>query len=666
MTDMQDDNQDIQNVPSSSPNFKTELAKKLQELIPEAIADGKVDTQKLKELLADDSGDDTERFGLFWPGKKRAMRAAQEPTSATLKPAPDESKDWDTTKNLFIEGDNLEVLKVLQRQYHNKIKMIYIDPPYNTGKDFVYPDNFKEGLANYLEFTKQVDGGGRKISTNSDTEGRYHSNWLNMMYPRLKLARNLMTDDGVIFMSIDNHEEENLKKLCNEIFGEDNFVNKYTWLSNLKGRQISGRGAAGTSETIFCYARNANAITEFRASASSLKEMMPNTYKGFNYDVKQDKYGSYVIKNELFNTNSIFNEQTRPNLVYDIYYNPNNGDVKTADLSDVHIYDGYYKISPKLNNNGTHKYHAYRWGRKKVEAETRDLEFILNGDSYKIYTKIRDIDSTIVKDIITDINTTQGSQDINRVEFDSKYFDFPKPVNLIKFFITIATKRDSIVLDFFSGSGTTAHATMQLNAEDGGNRQHIQVQLPEPTDENSEAYKAGYKNIAQIARERINRAGAKIKLDYAAKITEREQLLDIGYRTYKLADTNFIKWQNAYTQDVTQLQARLDLMRESSNDNASQLDLLTEIILKLGLELTTDVHQMTLENLPIYNAAGGSLLLYLDEHFSPTLDQLRTILEGEHKPVKFVILEDSFKGDDQLKTNLTQICKSNSIELWTV
>lgn len=221
--------QDSNEISSNSPNFRTDLAKKLEELVPEAIADGRVDVVKLKELLAEDAGEPNERFGLFWPGKRQALRAAQDPTTATLRPAKDESKDWDTTNNIFIEGDNLEVLKVLQKQYHNSIKMIYIDPPYNTGKDFVYPDNFKEGLQNYLEFSQQVDEGNKKISTNTETAGRYHSNWLNMMYPRLKLARNLLTDDGVIFISIDDAEQANLKKICDEIFGEGNFISQITW-----------------------------------------------------------------------------------------------------------------------------------------------------------------------------------------------------------------------------------------------------------------------------------------------------------------------------------------------------------------------------------------------------------------------------------------------------
>ncbi|MFZ2544993.1 MAG: site-specific DNA-methyltransferase [Candidatus Saccharimonadales bacterium] len=219
---MTEDSADLHEISGKSPEFRTELAKQLEELVPEVVADGKVDVAKLKDLLAEDAGDTNERFGLFWPGKKRAMRAAQDATTATLKPAKELSKDWDTTQNIFIEGDNLEVLKVLQKQYHNSIKMIYIDPPYNTGKDFVYPDNFKEGLQNYLEFSKQVDEGNKKISTNTETTGRYHSNWLNMMYPRLKLARNLLTDDGVIFISIGSDEVGNLSKTCSEIFGEDN------------------------------------------------------------------------------------------------------------------------------------------------------------------------------------------------------------------------------------------------------------------------------------------------------------------------------------------------------------------------------------------------------------------------------------------------------------
>ena len=646
-------------VESQTPNFQTELAVKLQALVPEALTDGKIDTQKLQELLGADNSNSDERFGLFWPGKKRAMRAAQEPTTATLKPVKELSKDWDATENIFIEGDNLEVLKILQKHYHNKIKMIYIDPPYNTGKDFVYPDNYKEGLANYLEFTKQTDEGGRHISTNTEADGRYHSNWLSMMYPRLKLARNLLTDDGVIFISIDDHEEENLKKIANEIFGEGNFINKFTWLNNLKGRQISGHGAAGTHETIFCYARNIDNVAEFKYSAQLLKSLMPSAYKGFNYDIKEDAESKYVTKNELFNTNSAFNEETRPNLVYDIYYNPTNGDIKTADLSAGHAYDGYTKITPKQNNNGTHKYHAYRWSRKKVEAESKDLEFIESNGSYKIYTKIRDFDKTIAKDIITDISTSQGTADIDAIGMDSRLFDYPKPVGLIKFLCAIATDDDSIVLDFFSGSGTTAHAVYALNAEDNGQRVSIQVQLPEPTEHYSAAYKAGYKAISAISVNRIKKAGEYY--DQHRKSTDTQ--FDGGVRVFKLTDTNFTKWQSDSATDQDTLQQHLLNLRESSNDAASEEELLTEILLKQGMSLTTNAIRKDAKSLSVWSVKD-TITAYLNEHTKPTLDQLRASIDSSI--TKFIILEDAFQGDDELKTNLVQLCKTNNVELWTV
>ena len=669
---MDENSTDIHKLTGTSPEFRTQLAKQLEDLVPEAIADGKVDVAKLKELLQEDAGDTNERFGLFWPGKKRAMRAAQDPTTATLRPAKDLSKDWDTTENIFIEGDNLEVLKVMQKQYHNAIKMIYIDPPYNTGKDFVYPDNFKEGLQNYLEFSKQVDEGNKKISTNTETAGRYHSNWLNMMYPRLKLARNLLTDDGVIFISIDDAEQANLKKLCDEIFGESNFLNSFAWISNLKGRQISGRGAAGTNEYVLCYARSISNTGEFRGSAKLLKRLMPSIYKGFNYSVNEDARGAYVVKNELYNSNSAFNEVTRPNLVFDIYYNPDSGDVKTSDVSEQHIFEGYVKVAPKTNNNGVNKYHAFRWSRKKVESESYDLEFVDTKSGYKVYTKVRDIDSTLVKDVIMDINTTHGSADISQAGFDAGYFDFPKPVRLLQFLSMIGSDKNSTVLDFFSGSGTTAHAVMQLNAEDGGSRKHIQVQLPEPTDEKSEAYKAGYRKISDIARERINRAGEKIKTDYADKLAERDTSIDVGYRTYQLSDTNFRKWQSSATNDLGELQARLDLMRESADDNASEEDLLVEVMLKMGLPLTSRTASRGVAGLTVYQVvpedaeyADVQPVFYLNEHVKPTLEQLRAIVT-ELTPSKFVILDDAFQGDNELKTNLVQTCKSYDVELWTV
>ncbi|MFG6476924.1 site-specific DNA-methyltransferase [Microbacterium sp. P06] len=660
-------NDDIQDTPSTTPNFQTELAAKLAELVPEAVADGKVDVVKLQELLATDAADGNERFGLFWPGKKRALRAAQEPTSATLRPDFDSSKNWETTSNVFIEGDNLEALKILQKHYHNSVKLIYIDPPYNTGKDFVYPDNYAEGLDTYLEWTRQVSEEGKKLSTNADTEGRYHSNWLNMMYPRLKLARNLLTDDGVIFISIDDHEYDNLKKLCDAVFGEANYLNTFVWVSNLKGRQISASGAAGTKEYILCYARRGDEAGEFRASGSKLKALMPTVYKGFNYTAQSDDRGPYVLKNELYNTNSAFNEVTRPNLVFDIYYEPSSGDVKTEPVSDEHVHANFVKIAPKKNNNGTNRYHAFRWSTRKVHAETYDLAFIESPGGWKVFTKVRDIDSAALKDVVMDITTNEGAADIAKVGIDAKWFDYPKPVNLIKLLIASATDSDSLVLDFFAGSGTTAQAVMQLNSEDGGSRRFIQVQLPEPLSDEHEATSAGHATIADISLARIRAAGAAISTASDGRLVEGAAL-DVGVRAYKLADTNFSKWKITSDIEPDALQQRLlDLRESSSADDATADDLLVEILLKQGYSLTEQIATTVVDGVElraVHDADGDvAVLAYLDEHTKPTLDQLRAIVDTQ--PTRMIILEDAFQGGDELKTNLVQLAKSKNVELWT-
>ena len=640
------DNQGIDNsvnqLPSTSPNFRTDLAKKLEELVPEAIADGKVDVVKLKELLAEDAGEPNERFGLFWPGKKQALRAAQEPTTATLKPAKDESKDWDTTNNIFIEGDNLEVLKVLQKQYHNSIKMIYIDPPYNTGKDFVYPDNFKEGLQNYLEFSQQVDEGNKKISTNTETAGRYHSNWLNMMYPRLKLARNLLTDDGVIFISIDDAEQANLKKMCDEIFGEGNFEGIINWRRRSNQPNDDSKMIATVSEYLCVYARNSSLLKAKNAFGKMpLSSDRLSAYTNPDSDFRGD-WSSTPWMASRGQGGSTYSIITPTGMKYTGVW------LGTEDTFNELLADGRI-IFP---NNGNGKPRKKIFARERIKNGQPAINFWFGqqyGDNLSATSEIKNIFA----------------------EFQ-RLFDYPKPVNLIKNLVRLgAPCSDCVILDFFAGSATTAHAVMQLNAEDGGNRKHIMVQLPEPTDEKSEAFKAGYKKISDIARERINRAGEKIKADFADKLAERETPLDIGYRTYKLADTNFTKWQSAPTGDLTELQARLDLMRESSNDNASEEDLLVEVLLKMGLPLTTRTKTVDIDGLHVHqvvaegDSSEGQPVLYLNEHVKPTLEQLRAIIT-DLTPSKFVILDDAFQGDNQLKTNLVQTCKSYDVELWTV
>ena len=648
---MDEHDTDIHEISGTSPEFRTQLARQLEELVPEAVADGKVDVAKLKELLQEDAGDTNERFGLFWPGKKRAMRAAQDSTTATLKPAKELSKDWDTTENIFIEGDNLEVLKVLQKQYHNAIKMIYIDPPYNTGKDFVYPDNFKEGLQNYLEFSKQVDEGNKKISTNTETAGRYHSNWLNMMYPRLKLARNLLTDDGVIFISIGDDEHDNLKKLCGEIFGENNFLANIVWANREGGGSSDSSTFKSKHEYMLAYARNINEVT--------IKGELSKQDSSYSYT---DEYEIERGKHKLIKLNS-FSIQYSQSLDYGI---------RNEDGTETF---------PSENGRRA----IWRWSKKKYEwgLENGFIVKRRNDDgTWTIYTKqyfkVDNNNNPIERSLppttlIEKYSSTGATKKLTELFGQTKYFDYPKPVDYISHAARWVTGGSDTVLDFFSGSGTTAHAVMQLNAEDGGNRKHIQVQLPEPTDEKSEAYKAGYRKISDIARERINRAGEKIKADFADKLAERDTPLDVGYRTYKLSDTNFRKWQSSATNDLGELQARLDLMRESADDNASEEDLLVEVMLKMGLPLTSRTTSRDVAGLTVHQVAHGTddeaadvqPVFYLNEHIKPTLEQLRAIVT-ELTPSKFVILDDAFQGDNELKTNLVQTCKSYDVELWTV
>lgn len=611
-----DEHNDIYETPSSTPDFKTELAAQLSELIPEAITDGKVDVAKLTELLADDAADSNERFGLCWPGKKRALRAAQEPTTATLRPVKDQSKDWDTTKNVFIEGDNLEVLKILQKHYHGKIKMIYIDPPYNTGKDFVYPDNYKEGLGTYLEWTKQVNEEGKKVSTNSESEGRYHSNWLNMMYPRLKLARNLLTQDGVILMSIDDNEFDNLHKIANEVFGEGNEVGVFS-VTKAEGGGLAKHVIKG-HDYLLAYARSIDAFKPL---------MRPKDIRG--KVVEKDGEDHWIEEDWLRKEFGKYGTCPYEEIVK--YH----GEVKKAEI-DQGLASGAYVLLPK---GGQHIVGRYR----KVSE-----------DGSKFYSILKHLNKNGVKDL----------EELGGLD---KYFDYPKPLSLLKELVlgaTIFTKNQSeIVLDFFAGSGTTAQAVMELNAEDGGNRRYIAVQLPEPIDEKSAAFKAGYRRISEITRERLSRAGVKATEKYADAIAAPGGAVDVGYRTYSLADTNFTKWRVTSAIEPGKLEQHLLELRDSAEDAATAEDLLTELLLKQGYSLSELASSQVVAGLPLQSVGGGLLLAYLDEHTTPSLDQLRAVVDEE--PARFVILEEAFQGDDELKINLAQLCKSKGVELWT-
>lgn len=625
-------NDDIQDTPSTTPNFQTELAAKLAELVPEAIADGKVDVVKLQELLATDAADGNERFGLFWPGKKRALRAAQEPTSATLRPDFDSSKDWDATGNVFIEGDNLEVLKILQKHYHNKVKLIYIDPPYNTGRDFVYPDNFKEGLETYLEWTKQVNEEGKKVSSNAETDGRYHSNWLNMMYPRLKLARNLLTDDGVIFISIDDTESANLRRLCDEVFGENNFVADAIWRSKDNSNNDAKRFSLDHNHTLI-YARSREWVPARISDPSK---------QGHFKNPDNDPRGPHFDGNPLNSPNY------RENLIYSL-------------TSPQGI-----EIEPPKN--------GWRWSRDAMEEKiaSGEIRFTADGRGIRRRTYLSDMDGLPPSSLWIDLERTghnrQAKYELMKL-MPEDVFDTPKPVKLLKYILQVAAvDSDSIVLDFFAGSATAAHAVLQLNAEDGGNRRFIMVQLPEPTPEKSNARESGLRTIADIARRRVDLAGEAIRADLGNQIGSQDEPIDVGYRSYLLADTNFSKWRATSDVDANALEQHLlDLRESSSADDATADDLLIEILLKQGYSLTERIATTVIDGVElraVHDADGDvAVLAYLDEHAKPTLDQLRAIVETQ--PTRMIILEDAFQGDDELKTNLVQLAKSKNVELWT-
>lgn len=614
-------------IPSTTPNLQTELARQLEELVPEAITDGKVDVAKLTELLAADVADSNERFGMFWPGKKRALRAAQEPTTATLRPLKDQSKNWDTTKNVFIEGDNLEVLKILQKHYHGKVKMIFIDPPYNTGKDFVYPDNYREGLDTYLEWTKQVNEQGKKLSTNSESEGRYHSNWLNMMYPRLKLARNLLADDGVVFITIDDAEVAHLRKAADEVFGEANFVANVVWQKKYT-RANDARWFSDNHDHVLCYAR--------RKAGMSLN-LLPREASQLKAYLNPDNHAKGPWKATPLHA-------------------------KSGSNTGGYTFANGISWAPPV---GTYR----RFNDESMRRMDEGNEIWFGADGRQ--TPSRKSFLSEVKDGVTPV-TIWGYEEVGHNHEASTeikalglggLFDNPKPTRLIRRMLTLATGPNDLVLDFFAGSGTTAQAVLAANAEDGGNRRFIVVQLPEPTPEKSEARQQGYKTISAITRRRIDAAGKAMSDELAGTLNDRTAAVDVGYRAYTLVDTNFSKWRVSSDVEPTKLEQHLLSLRDSAEDDATAEALLSELLLKQGYSLTEHTVDVDVAGLKLQSVGGGLLLAYLNEHTKPSLEQLRAVVDEE--PARFVILEDAFHGDDELKTNLAQLCKSKGVELWT-
>jgi len=616
--------------------LKPEQLAKLKELFPQAVVDGKVDFVLLKALLGEQVEGSTEKYQFTWNGKQNAIAHAQKPSLGTLREDKASSKDFDSTENLYIEGDNLEVLKLLQKTYQGKIKMIYIDPPYNTGNDFVYKDDFKDNVRNYLELTNQ------KNKSNAETSGRYHTDWLNMMYPRLMLARNLLTDDGVIFISIDDNEQSNLKKICDEIFGEINCISTVKIYSNPRGRQ-SNKLIVKTGEYILVYSKN---IQKVSIVGEDLNEETISTYN------KKDDFGVYrEIGLRKRGTDS--RKEDSPTLFYPIYFDTKNS------LISLEKNEAYIEIIPKLEDGSLGR---WRWSKEKVQNEFNLLvcRLVSRGSSkeYDVFQKdyLSDEKELKYKDFWfeKEINYDRSSSEIRDL-FDQKLFDYSKPIYLIDKIVKMIKflPQSNYILDFFSGSATTAHAVLKLNAEDGGNRKFIMVQLPEKTEEDSEAYKAGYQNICEIGKERIRRAGEKVKQEMLVKDASADvSKLDVGFKVYKLDSTNIKPWDG--TQDINQM-----LIEASGNvvkKDRTDLDVVHELMLMYGV-FNEEVEEIKINGKTLYSIGEHFLVVCLFK--SITKQDIEAIIKL--KP-KNVIFNDAGFENDNVKINAELTLKNHGVE----
>ena len=581
---------------------------KLKEIFPEIVTEDKIDFDKLKLILGNNIDENPEKYNFTWPGKTQTIRESQKQSNGTLRPCKEESKNWDSTENLYIEGDNLEVLKLLQKSYYGKIKCIYIDPPYNTGNDFIYSDNYKDNLENYLKLTGQIveegererESIGIKLSTNPETAGRYHSNWLNMMYPRLKLARNLLKDDGFIFISIDDNEQENLKKVCEEIFGEENFIASLIRQTRKGGGSMS-KYISSDHDYILVFCKNISKLNRFYIpyDKNYIKRYKEEDSKGkFFWDTfarnRQGSSNSYVI--------------TAP--------------------------DG-----EKLINSWIYKEDKFK---KLLDEDEIRFKKLNNGWSVQVKQRINN-QGQIMRSLINDFTNEYGTKVINEL-LGKEIFSYVKPVELIKHLIFTIEENDEIILDFFSGSATTAHSVIEFNNDNKTNHRFIMVQIPEETDEKSKAFNAGYKNICEIGKERIRRTGDNIVEESG------NQDLDIGFKVFKLDSSNLEKWDP----DYNNIQSSLTI--DNIKKDRTNEDLVYEIMLKYGIDLTYPIQQ---EN-NIYSIGFGALVICLDNNITKDITNDILKFTNDSSTSRVVFKDSGFKSDAN-KTNIKEILRNKNI-----
>jgi len=593
-----------------------------------------VDYERLKGVLGEFSEileNQRERYGMAWPGKNECLKIIQQPSIATLKPCREESVDFDETENLFIEGDNLEALKLLQKAYYGKVKMIYIDPPYNTGQEFIYPDDYSETLDTYLAYTGQVDADGRKFATNTEAEGRYHSKWLSMMFPRLYLARNLLREDGLIFISIDHNELTSLRCVCDSIFGEENFVECVTW----KKRYGAGGGSKGFArlhEYILVYSKS-----QIESVEAPLSEDQIEAYKG--RDEKYDQRGGFVT--QPLATSS---KGERANLMYEIEHEGK-------------------KITPKPGSR-------WLWSKPKFDEAYANDEIVINegtdGFSVRFKQYLKDENGQMRNgkplSIKSDVFNQEGTKEVAELLGDRGIFEFPKPSRLLEYFFSfiINDQRDDdgIYLDFFAGSASSAHAVLDLNARDSRRRRFIMVQLPEPCDEASDAFSHGYKTIADIGKERIRRVLAAVQKDRDGELDlEGKQQEVLGFRVFKLERSNFRLWDGSQPgEDPEKIAKQLELHEQHIDPNATQEDILYELLLKAGFPLTTKVEKVEMAGKEVFSIAEGALLICLQDEITKEL--IKAMADAD--PLQVICLDSGFKNNDQLKANAVQTFKARN------
>ncbi|WP_136526316.1 site-specific DNA-methyltransferase [Geomonas ferrireducens] len=610
----------VEKLDLSSSDIAKEKRQELLRLFPEIRTEGgKLNIDLLKLTLGEAVDVGKERYGMNWPGKAECFKTIQTGSMGTLRSCREESVNFDSSENVVIEGDNLEALKLLQKSYLGKVKMIYIDPPYNTGNDFIYPDNFSESLQTYLEYTGQVDSEGRKFGTNTDADGRFHSKWLNMMYPRLYLARNLLQENGVIFISIDDNEVENLRKLCNEIFGEENFIACAAWqkayTSNMTAQFISN-----THDYIVIYGRNTGETAMGRFART---EEQKAKFKNFDSDARGPWKAENLSAGKFYSAGQF--EIVGPT---GEKFLPPPGRFWRCNQEQYQKWLADGRIT--FGKDGT--------GRPMLKKFLSEVE---DGLTPNTWWKHEDFGSN-----------KEASLELKQLFGGDAYFQTPKPTKLLKKICELVEDRDAVILDFFAGSGTTGHAVLDLNKQDGGNRKFILVQLPEPTE------REDYPTIAEITKERLRRVIKKLndedagKLDLAGATKQ-----DRGFRVFKLSESNFTTWNTSMPHDAGVLEQQLQLHIEHIRKGRTADDILYEILLKSGFTLTTSVEEISLAGKTVHAIAGGALFICLERQL--TLELIRAMAEA--RPERIVCLDEGFAGNDQLKANAVQIFKTKGV-----